>query len=241
MAESTIVSTAPAARPLRADAERNRRKILDAAMELFASRGIDITLDDVARHAKVGIGTVYRRFTCKQELVDGVFEQSMDQIAEAAESALRREDPWAALVDFIGLTSEWMSLSRGLGDVFFTNDEGREQVACARQRITPAIQQLVDRAKEAGTLRPEIQVNDLFAVSCMLDDAIDRVLHAIRNSRIGLVRNPAAPRHCSRARAGRGRSSARCSHRDTCRGRAAGRARRYPECATAPRSPPRRR
>ncbi|TJZ79392.1 TetR/AcrR family transcriptional regulator [Rhodococcus oryzae] len=173
MAESTIVSTAPAARPLRADAERNRRKILDAAMDLFASRGLDITLDDVARHAKVGVGTVYRRFTCKQELVDGVFEQSMDQIAEAAEAALRREDPWAALVDFIGLTSEWMSLSRGLGDVFFTNDEGREQVACARQRITPAIQQLVDRAKEAGTLRPEIQVNDLFAVSCMLDAVID--------------------------------------------------------------------
>ncbi|MFC7449473.1 TetR/AcrR family transcriptional regulator [Rhodococcus daqingensis] len=173
MAESTIVSTAPAARPLRADAERNRRKILDAAMELFASRGIDITLDDVARHAKVGVGTVYRRFTCKQELVDGVFEQSMDQIAEAAEAALRREDPWAALVDFIGLTSEWMSLSRGLGDVFFTTDEGREQVACARQRITPAIQQLVDRAKDAGALRPEIQVNDLFAVSCMLDAVID--------------------------------------------------------------------
>ncbi|WP_027501257.1 TetR/AcrR family transcriptional regulator [Rhodococcus sp. UNC363MFTsu5.1] len=167
------MSTAPAARPLRADAERNRRKILDAAMELFASRGIDITLDDVARHAKVGVGTVYRRFTCKQELVDGVFEQSMDQIAGAAEEALRREDPWSALVDFIGLTSEWMSLSRGLGDVFFTNDEGREQVACARQRITPAIQQLVDRAKDAGALRPEIQVNDLFAVSCMLDAVID--------------------------------------------------------------------
>ncbi|MBM4636158.1 TetR family transcriptional regulator, partial [Rhodococcus hoagii] len=62
-----IVSTVTGGRRLRADAERNRRKILDAAAELFATRGIDITLDDVARHAEVGVGTVYRRFTCKQE------------------------------------------------------------------------------------------------------------------------------------------------------------------------------
>ena len=57
-----------ASKPLRADAERNRRRIVDAARELFASRGIDITLDDVAAHAKVGVGTVYRRFSCKEEL-----------------------------------------------------------------------------------------------------------------------------------------------------------------------------
>lgn len=56
-----------ASKPLRADAERNRRRIVDAARELFASRGIDITLDDVAAHAKVGVGTVYRRFSCKEE------------------------------------------------------------------------------------------------------------------------------------------------------------------------------
>ncbi|MFC4604822.1 TetR/AcrR family transcriptional regulator [Rhodococcus kronopolitis] len=168
-----IVSTVTAGRRLRADAERNRRKILDAAADLFATRGIDITLDDVARHAKVGVGTVYRRFTCKQELVDGVFEQRMDDMAEAADAALLQEDPWEALVDFLVLTCEWMSLNRGLGDVFFSVDEGREQVACARKRIGPAIEKLVERAKAAGVLRPDLEVNDLFAISCMVDAVID--------------------------------------------------------------------
>lgn len=60
-------------RPLRADAARNRQLIIDAARELFAEEGIDVTLDDVARRAGVGVGTVYRRFASKEELIDGVF------------------------------------------------------------------------------------------------------------------------------------------------------------------------
>ncbi|MFC9787473.1 TetR/AcrR family transcriptional regulator [Rhodococcus sp. NPDC127528] len=168
-----IVSTVTGARRLRADAERNRRKILDAAADLFATRGIDITLDDVARHAKVGVGTVYRRFTCKQELVDGVFQQHMDDIADAATAALQCEDPWHGLVDFIALTCEQMALNRGMGDVFFSDDEGRAQIACARERVTPLVEALIARAQEAGALRPDITVNDLFTVSRMVESVID--------------------------------------------------------------------
>ncbi|MFE3293771.1 TetR/AcrR family transcriptional regulator [Rhodococcus sp. NPDC059234] len=168
-----IVSTVTGARRLRADAERNRRKILDAAADLFATRGIDITLDDVARHAKVGVGTVYRRFTCKQELVDGVFQQHMDDIADAATAALQRADPWEGLVDFIALTCEQMALNRGMGDVFFSDDEGREQIACARERVTPLVEALIARAQDAGALRPDITVNDLFTISRMVESVID--------------------------------------------------------------------
>jgi AcrR family transcriptional regulator len=168
-----IVSTVTGARRLRADAERNRRKILDAAADLFATRGIDITLDDVARHAKVGVGTVYRRFTCKQELVDGVFQQHMDDIADAANAALQCEDPWDGLVDFVARTCEQMALSRGMGDVFFSNDEGREQIACARERVAPLAEALIARAQDAGALRLDVTVSDLFTVSRMVEAVID--------------------------------------------------------------------
>lgn len=170
-----IVSTVTGGRRLRADAERNRRKILDAAAELFATRGIDVTLDDVARHAKVGVGTVYRRFTCKQELVDGVFQQHMDDLADSATTALEREDPWEALVDFVALTCEKMALNRGMADVFFTGDEGREQVACARERVTPVVEALIARARDAGALRPDVTVNDLLTVSRMIEAVIEFV------------------------------------------------------------------
>ncbi|TQF69379.1 TetR/AcrR family transcriptional regulator [Rhodococcus spelaei] len=168
-----IVSTVTGGRRLRADAERNRRKILDAAADLFATRGIDITLDDVARHAKVGVGTVYRRFTCKQELVDGVFQQHMDDMVDAATGAMQCADPWDGLVEFVALTCERMALNRGMGDVFFTSDDGREQIACARERVTPIVDALIVRAQDAGELRPDVTVNDLFTVSRMIESVID--------------------------------------------------------------------
>lgn len=169
----SFVSTVTGGRKLRADAERNRRKILDAAAELFALRGIDITLDDVARHAKVGVGTVYRRFSCKQELVDGVFEQHMADMAAGATKALEVDDPWQGLVDFLAFTCEQMAANRGMGEVFFSCDEGREQIACARERVAPLVEQLIARAKDAGALRPDVTANDLLTVGKMVEAIID--------------------------------------------------------------------
>ncbi len=156
-------------RPLRADAERNRLRILEAATELFASRGLEITLDDVADHAGVGVGTVYRRFASKSELIDGVFEHHMDNLAECADAALRNEDPWAGLLHFFEYACEQMAVNRGLGEVFLSMDEGRERVGCARERMTPAVQQLVQRARTAGVLRPDVEESDFFALSCMIE------------------------------------------------------------------------
>ena len=87
-------------RPLRADAARNRQLIIDAARELFAEEGIDVTLDDVARRAGVGVGTVYRRFASKEELIDGVFQQNFADMAAAADASLANPDPWDGLVTF---------------------------------------------------------------------------------------------------------------------------------------------
>src|SRR3954449_7210470 len=82
-----VANTTPAARPLRADAERNRQRLIDAAREVFAERGLDATLDDIADHAGVGVGTAYRRFPSKDDLIDALFEQELAGIVELAEAA----------------------------------------------------------------------------------------------------------------------------------------------------------
>ena len=166
-----------AAKPLRADAERNRRRIVDAARELFASRGIDITLDDVAAHAKVGIGTVYRRFSCKEELIDGVFEQRLEGMLASAERALDSDDPWDGLVGFLSDVCEEMASDRGLGDVVLGSDEGCRGIAEVRRRIDPFFAKIVDRALESGQLRPDVAVTDFYPVLGMIGSTVEFSSH----------------------------------------------------------------
>src|ERR1700727_1301184 len=91
----------PAPRPLRRDAELNRQRILRAAAEVFTSRGLQASLDDVARHAGVGVGTVYRRFPDKESLVEALFEERIEAIVAIAEKALAEPDSWTGLVSFL--------------------------------------------------------------------------------------------------------------------------------------------
>src|ERR1700721_3342156 len=91
----------PAPRPLRRDAERNRQRILRAAAEVFTTRGLQATLDDVARHAGVGVGTVYRRFPDKESLVEALFEERLAAMVALAEKALAEPDSWTGLVSFL--------------------------------------------------------------------------------------------------------------------------------------------
>src|SRR5438105_12820922 len=102
----------PVERPLRKDAERNRQRILDAAAELFAQRGLGVTLNDIAHHAGVGVGTVYRRFPDKADLIEGLFEQRIRQIVELADAALADPDPWRGLTGFIERTCELQAQDR---------------------------------------------------------------------------------------------------------------------------------
>src|ERR1700712_3129718 len=93
----------PTDRPLRADAERNREAILCAAAEVYATQGTDVSLDEVARLAGVGVGTVYRRFPTKDELIDALFEARMTGYAEHAEAArlLATTEPRRAFRDHL--------------------------------------------------------------------------------------------------------------------------------------------
>src|SRR4051812_25758248 len=99
---------------LRADAERNRQRILDAAGELFARKGLCVGLDEIARHAGVGVGTAYRRFASKDELIDALFEDRVGEIAALAERALEADDPWEGLTGFLEGATELHVANRAL-------------------------------------------------------------------------------------------------------------------------------
>src|ERR1700722_5589931 len=89
-------------RPLRRDAARNRQRVLKAASEVFTERGLDVSLDEVARHAGVGVGTVYRRFRTKEDLVEALFVERIEAVAALAEDAAEAPDPWSGLASFLG-------------------------------------------------------------------------------------------------------------------------------------------
>src|SRR3981189_2924950 len=94
-------ATSTGARPLRRDAERNRQQILLAARAAFAERGVEVTLDEIAQRAGVGVGTIYRRYANKDELIDELYEDIVAEIATVAEAALAQPDPWKGFVDFL--------------------------------------------------------------------------------------------------------------------------------------------
>ena len=162
------------ARPLRRDAERNRQRILVAAGELFAERGLSVTLDDIARHAGVGVGTVYRRFPDKDVLIDALFEERLTMLCDAAEAALARDDAWEGLVLFLERGGALQADDRGLKELVGSGTHGGGGVLQARDRLRSLVTQVFDRAKAAGVVRDDVIAFDAPLIFMMLGAVMDR-------------------------------------------------------------------
>jgi AcrR family transcriptional regulator len=147
-------------RGLRKDAERNRQRVLTAARELFAIKGMEATLNDVAHHAGVGVGTVYRRFATKEELVEAIFEEGIAELVCLAETALQHSNSWDGFVWFIERHCELAATDRGLREMVYSKAYGGDRVDCAREELVPLISKLVDRARSDGYLRADIAHSD---------------------------------------------------------------------------------
>jgi len=160
-------------RPLRRDAERNRQRILEAATEVFNERGLDVSLDEIARHAGVGVGTVYRRFRTKEELVEALFMSRLATVAAIAEQALQAADPWAGLVSFMERMTETMADDLGLRQILMFATYGRNLVAIAREHNAPLVERLVERAQAAGQLRSDLRQTDIIFTVFMLTEATE--------------------------------------------------------------------
>lgn len=160
-------------RPLRADAERNRRRILTAAAELFATRGLDVSLDDIADHAGVGVGTVYRRFADRDALIDALFEVKVAEVADRAREALLHDDPWEGFAMFMSGVCAEQALDRGFKEAMLSHEPGRKRVARARETIEPLATRVIRRAQRSGQLRADLDPLDVPLMNMMLGGLAD--------------------------------------------------------------------
>jgi len=155
-------STAEARRP-RADARRKHEAILAAATEVFRSRGADIALDEVARHAGVGIGTLYRHFPSREALLAGAYVREVNLLCDGVETLLAEQPADQALITwmqrFIGYVAEKPGMALALKSIVHTADSAA--VRASHQRIYTALHQLVHAAETSGAIRPGACSDDL--------------------------------------------------------------------------------
>jgi AcrR family transcriptional regulator len=168
------VSSAIAERPLRSDARRNRERLVASARELLASEGVDVSVDEITRHAGLGMGTLYRHFPTKDELVDAVLEDAFAELVELAEHAAAADDAWAGLTDFMEQALASHVANRGLKDVLATRGHGARRAQAMRDRIRPLLRKVIERAQAQGTLRADFTAEDLSLVFWAAGRVIER-------------------------------------------------------------------
>src|SRR5262245_19467341 len=156
-----------AERALRADARRNREAVVAAAKKLFADEGLDAQMPDVAKAAKVGVGTVYRHFPTKEDLVAALAAERFERLAEKTREGIEAEDPWAGLCEFIRFSAEIQSDDRGLCEVMGSRPEVMNASAYA-VGLDGLCDKLVKRAQRSGDLRKDLTWEDIPMIACGL-------------------------------------------------------------------------
>jgi AcrR family transcriptional regulator len=145
----------------RRDAQRNRERLVTAGREVFAEQGAEATLEEVARRAEVGIGTLYRHFPTREALVEVIYQEHIGEVLAAAEQAAAGEDAWAGLVGFLERVLELQARNLPLRDIFLRHPVGEGPIAEQRKRIVPLLKQLIARARRQGALRADFTLGDL--------------------------------------------------------------------------------
>lgn len=155
-------------RARRADAVLNHDRLVQAAREVFAERGLTATLQDIAEHAGVGVGTIYRNFDSKHQIIETLYEEAIEGALAGVHEALEVADPWQALVTFFEVTASNQASDRGLTAMFLGSGTSKplDQTAA---RILDGVSPLFDRAHAAGVLREGIVATDILPIFAMLD------------------------------------------------------------------------
>jgi AcrR family transcriptional regulator len=154
--------TATGARPLRADAQRNRDRLLEAAVRAFSQDRPDVTLDAIAKDAGVGIGTLYRHFPTREALVEAAYRSELDRLCDATAGLLRDLPPDQALRAWMDRFVDYMTTKRGMADALrAVIASGGNPFAHSRDRLIAAITTLLTRAAASGTVRPDVEPADV--------------------------------------------------------------------------------
>ena len=152
------------ARPLRADARRNRDRLLDAAVRAFSQDRADVTLDAIAKDAGVGIGTLYRHFPTREALVEAAYRSELARLCDAVAELLQAQPPDQALRAWMDRFVDYMTTKRGMADALrAVIASGGNPYAQSRDRLISAITTLLRAAVAAGTVRPGIEPADVLA------------------------------------------------------------------------------
>jgi AcrR family transcriptional regulator len=153
---------------MRADARRNHEAIVCAARDLFAEKGMDAQMDEIARRANVGVGTVYRHFPAKEDLLDGLIARRFERLAERAAEAVDRAsqgEPWEAFRGFIEWSAALQAGDRALSEAMASRSERMHDAAVA-SGLVGQLELLLDLVKRAGALREDLIVEDIPAMVC---------------------------------------------------------------------------
>ena len=151
-------------RPLRADAQRNRDRLLEAAVRAFSRDGAEATLDAIAKDAGVGIGTLYRHFPTRESLVEAAYRNELDRLCDAAADLLGALPPDQALRGWMDRFVVYMSTKRDMADALRALiAAGGNPFAHSRDRLLAAIGDLLDAGAKAGTVRSDVAAGDVLA------------------------------------------------------------------------------
>jgi AcrR family transcriptional regulator len=151
----------PAVKQLRADARRNRERILEAAKDVFGEQGADAQMDDVARRAGVGVGTVYRHFPNKDVLMGELVTEKFRSFTQAAGEALENEDAWKGFCGLLEDTAAHMAENVALQDALRTTSAAFEYAEPARLELNAQLERLVKRAQKEGKLRKDFRAEEI--------------------------------------------------------------------------------
>ncbi|WP_188679444.1 TetR/AcrR family transcriptional regulator [Subtercola lobariae] len=145
---------------------------MQAAREVFARKGLSATLEDIAAQAGVGVGTVYRNFASKREIVETLYDEAIESALADVQDALAIEDPWQAIVAFFEVTAANQARDRGLGETLHgpghgPGAAGPSQLAAAT--LVATLQPLFERAAAAGVIRDGVTATDIWPIFTMLN------------------------------------------------------------------------
>jgi AcrR family transcriptional regulator len=156
-------------RPMRADAQRKMSSLLQSAAEVFAESGVDAPVREIAERAGVGLGTVYRHFPQRSDLIVAVFQSQVDACADAAVAIAKKYEPGEALARCMQRFVDFIATKRGLAKALHSGDPAYSALpAYFDKHLRPVLEGLLDTAITAGAVRPGIQAGDLLrAVSTL--------------------------------------------------------------------------
>lgn len=193
-------------RTRRADAERNRRRLIDAATTMFCERGLDVGVGEIAQEAGVGRGTLFRNFPTKEHLIAAIVSERINESVARGRAALESDDPGDALFALIDQSVSRSQVDRALFDALSDDWMANDDIRCGHVELIGVLEALLRRAQEEGTVRPDVSAVDVVMMVKGVIEAVRSFQHVspdVAMRQLDLVRAALSPPGAERPLRGR--------------------------------------